>query len=406
MPSGKLKISRVFVWVMLVLPSISFASQVLTENQQENIISLIDEGWLEDGRDQLLKLVDQHPKNAFLRFQLAKAALQLGEYEMADNQSRKCIDLVDDNSEYQVLRGHALGAIARRGSKVKALSRAKNCLKAYEKAIKLDPDNIEARESLMMFHIFAPGFVGGKNEEARKLAVAIDKIDHLHGIFAAAQILHNLDDDSSGAHKMYQTALEEFENDSEPFFEYGGYLNQQNENEEASRIFEMGVQRDEHPDEALLKRGNLLRMQDHPEEALEIYGRVLTLDPSNLEAKIFMSKIYLDSEKFTQAQKILDGVFQEDPDSSWAFYQQGVLFFKQGKDLPEAESDIRRYLNSRLNAAWDSRSTALYHLAKVLEKRGQYTKALKVVKEASELAPFSDFLKDEVKKMEFMGSDD
>ena len=141
-------------------------------------------------------------------------------------------------------------------------------------------------------------------------------------------------------------------------------------------------------------------------EALEIYGRVLTLDPSNLEAKIFMSKIYLDSEKFTQAQKILDGVFQEDPDSSWAFYQQGVLFFKQGKDLPEAESDIRRYLNSRLNAAWDSRSTALYHLAKVLEKRGQYTKALKVVKEASELAPFSDFLKDEVKKMEFMGSDD
>jgi len=405
MPSGKMKISQTLVCALLILPSLIFSAQTLPESQKDSIAKLIDDGWLEDAREQLLPLVEQYPKDASLRYQLARAGLGLGDYELADEQSRKCVDLVEDNVEFLLLRGDALGSLARSGGKVKAISRAKGCRNAYEKAVKLDPGSVEARESLMMFHMMAPGFAGGKRKEARKLATAISEINPMQGIFAQARVLHHLDDDSIGAREKYQKAVEEFGDDCEPYYKYAGYLNQQKESEEATRCFELAVERDDAPCEALMTMGGMLAKGGNYEEAIEIYERVLKFEPDRLSAKIRISKSCLKVEKYGRAHEVLSGVLKEDPDCAWALFQEGVLLYQQDKELPKAEANIRRYLNSRLNIAWDSRPAALYYLAKVLEKRGDYSKAWNTVKKASELAPYSSMLKEEVKKMEFMGSE-
>ncbi len=367
---------------------------------------LIDDGWLEEARDKLLPLVDQYPKDAFLRYELARAGLWLGDFDLADKQSRKCTDLVDDNLDFQILRGHALGSLAQSGPKIKALSRARGCRKAYEKAVRIDPDNIDARESLMVFHLMAPGIVGGKTRKAREQAEAINKIDPMRGHFARAQILQHLDHDPAGARGEYMAAIDHFGQDSEPCYEFARFLDQQKEKDEAVRYFEMGVAKDDNPGDALLALARLLSSQDFPAQAIDAYERVLILEPSRIAAKVRMSKVYLETKKFEKSQEILTQTLAENPDCVFALYQEGILLSRLGKDYPKAESNLRRYLDSRLNMEWESRTTALYQLAKVMEKQGQYHEAWELATFASELMPYNKFYKAEAKKMEFMGRED
>lgn len=404
------KLTQVGAVLLLTLfaltPQAISATQSSPKVQAETLTRLIDDGWLEDARDQLLPLIDQHPDDAFLRYELTRVSLGLKDYDLADKQSRKCIDLVGDNVAYQILRGHVLGAMAQRGSRLKALSRAKGCRQAYEKAIKLDPGSVEAREALMMYHMMAPGIAGGKKKIARQQAEAINTIDPLYGHFARAQILQHLDKDSVRAREEYQAAMDEFFDDTTPYYEYAGFLNQQKEKDKAVSYYEMGILKDESPAGALMKLGLMLLSDDRPEQAIDAFERALIADPAKILATVHISKVYLNTKKYQRAQKLLTQVLAENPGFAPALYQEGVLLSKSGKNLPKAEANFRRYLDSRLNNAWQRRTSALYHLAKVMEKQGQFTEAWVLARAASDLEPYNKFLKREADKLEFMGSDD
>lgn len=403
---------RLLVGVFTLLASfnmiaqVSFAAKTIPKTQAENLTNLIEDGWVEDARDQLLSLVDQYPDDAFVRYELARSSLWLKDFDRADKQSRKCIDLVSDNVEYQILRGHVLGSMAQRGSKIKALSRAKGCRKAYEAAVKLDPDSVVAREALMMYHMMAPGFAGGKKKVARQQAEAINSIDPMHGNFARAQILQHLDKDSAGARGEYQAAIVNFGSDSAPCYEYAGFLKQQKEINEAIRYYEMGISKDDSPVGPLLNLGQLFSADDRPEQAIDAFERVLIIDPTEIEASIHLSQVYFKTKKYGKSEAILTKVLADNPNAVYALYQEGVLLSKRGKNLQKAEANFRKYLDSRLNMGWKSRSTAIYHLAKVKEKQGKFTEAWELAKSASKLEPYNKFLKKEAKRMEFMGSED
>ncbi len=384
----------------------SLAAEALSQDQTDNLTQWFEDGWVEDARDRLVPQVKEHPKDALLRYQLAQAYLWLKEYDLADKQSRKCIDLVDDNVEYQILRGHILGLLARHGSKLKAISRANSCRKAYEVAATLDPQNVEAREALMIYHMVVPGFAGGKKDRARQQAEAIFTIDPMHGYFARAQILQHLDKDSAGARGEYQAAIVNFGEDSEPCFEYAGFLNLLKETREAIRHYEMGIARDENPVGALITLGYLLMDADRPEQAIDAFERALILDPREISATVFISQVYLKDKKYQRSQAILTEALRENPNSAYVLFQEGVLLYKMGKNLPKAEANIRQYLGSRLNLGWESRPSALYQLAKVMEAQGKYTEAWELAKEASKLEPYNGFLKSEAQKMKFMGNED
>jgi tetratricopeptide (TPR) repeat protein len=405
------RISPLFGALLILLSSgfssfTVFAAETLPPARKAEIVRLIDSGWTESARDQLIPLVKEFPKDADLRFHLAHTSILLGDFDTADEMSRQCIDLEEDNLEFQLMRGNILGSFAQAGSKIKGIGRAKSCRKSYEKAVKLDPSNTEARESLMIFHLMAPGIVGGKQNEARVQAAAISELDPLRGYLVQAQILRHIDNDDVGARKQYLAAIDRFADQSEPCYAFARYLVQQEEFDEAIRYQKTGTDRDDDPEEALLVLARMLGNQEYWDQAIEIYEGILAEDPANSFVKTRLSKVYYQQKKFGRAHDILTQIQTEDPDFPLAYFQEGVFLCQRNQDLERAESDFLRYLNSPLNQKWASRTIAQWYLAKVYEKQGRFTKAWEMAQTASDSAPYSSFFKDEAKKMKFLGDDD
>jgi len=52
---------------------------------------------------------------------------------------------------------------------------------AWEKAIALDPKNLDARTSLIQYYLQAPGFMGGSVEKAKEVAGQVLKLKPAEG---------------------------------------------------------------------------------------------------------------------------------------------------------------------------------------------------------------------------------
>jgi tetratricopeptide (TPR) repeat protein len=103
--------------------------------------------------------------------------------------------------------GEAYGGKARTASVLSRLRYAKKCRAAFERAVELAPDDIDARTALFTYDMEAPGIAGGSAARAREEAEAIARLDPARGHCAlGALLLH--EKDVGGAETEYRKALE------------------------------------------------------------------------------------------------------------------------------------------------------------------------------------------------------
>lgn len=151
----------------------------------DKIEKKIDEGWWADAEMELIEIVGRNGNSVRAHYLLADiylSELDMGRrmhWDEAEDHAKKAVELDGDNAENLMLLGHIMGIKARDGSKLSAIGRAKTAKGSYEKAVKLEPDNLQARIWLVNFHRNAPGFAGGDKDEARRQAEAIAGIDQL-----------------------------------------------------------------------------------------------------------------------------------------------------------------------------------------------------------------------------------
>jgi len=114
----------------------------------------------------------------------AEAKYYLGVSLMLQEKHTEAIDYLDRAiaiapgvSEYHRALGDAHGLAALRASLTHALSHAKKGRAALVKAIELDPKNTQARISLAMFYVHAPGIAGGSNKKGQEQIAEIEKLD-------------------------------------------------------------------------------------------------------------------------------------------------------------------------------------------------------------------------------------
>jgi len=143
------------------------------------------------------------PDNADIAFYLGRLALQRDDYEKATPYLEKAVALKPDESRFHMRLGDAYGLAAQKASLFSQLGLAKKCRLEYERAVELDPKNLEARLSLMGFYQQAPGFVGGGLDKALAQAQEVKKLDDNRGRIAVAGIY--------AADKKYDLAFAEFE---------------------------------------------------------------------------------------------------------------------------------------------------------------------------------------------------
>lgn len=133
-------------------------------------------------------LAPANPDNADIPFYLGRLALQRNDAEHAVPYLEKAVALAPTDSRMQLRLGDAYGLTAQKAGLLSKMSWAGKCRTAYEKAVELDPKNIDARWSLMEYCRQAPSFVGGGIDKAIVQAQEIKKLDASRGRIALGAI--------------------------------------------------------------------------------------------------------------------------------------------------------------------------------------------------------------------------
>ena len=83
-----------------------------------------------------------------------------GDVEAAFDWFEKAVEADPEVADYQYWLGMMYGARAQRASIFGKPGKARRARKAFEEAVRLDPDHLDARTKLLEYHLFAPGRTG------------------------------------------------------------------------------------------------------------------------------------------------------------------------------------------------------------------------------------------------------
>ena len=138
--------------------------------------------------------------NEFLDdFRKAQEFVRREQYSAAVPLLEKCVAAEPGNSKFHQWLGRALGLEAARSGIVKGALSVGRVKAEFEKAIELDPMNLEARQDLAVVYRATPGFLGGSNEKAAEQIAFIRRHD--------PALASQLDGDFLFADKKYDAAL-------------------------------------------------------------------------------------------------------------------------------------------------------------------------------------------------------
>lgn len=133
-------------------------------------------------------LAKTRPRDAEVQVLLVRLRLQQGRAEDALDLAEEIVDFAPDDAHAHNWLGNAYGS---RIGQVGMLSQAVMAPKlrdAFLRAIELDPDQHEARVSLVEFYLQAPAIAGGSVDAARAQAAELARRDPPRGHYARGRI--------------------------------------------------------------------------------------------------------------------------------------------------------------------------------------------------------------------------
>ena len=110
------------------------------------------------------------------------------------------------NSNYSLWLGRIYGEKADRSSFVSAPGLAKKARESFERAVQLDPKNVEARVDLGEFYTEAPGIIGGGRDKAYRQADALMPLSPAMAHWLLARIAEK-EKDPPKAEREYRAEL-------------------------------------------------------------------------------------------------------------------------------------------------------------------------------------------------------
>ena len=146
------------------------------------------------------------PGDAAPAYYLGRIAIQQGDTDDGIRQFERCVAIDDKNAECHAWLGNALGMSAPRTNKFKLPFLVKRTKKEFDRAIDLDPTNLDGRMGEMQYYLYAPGMFGGSIEKAREQAAEIDRHDKLRGAIASGVIADH-EKDANAGEAAYQRAI-------------------------------------------------------------------------------------------------------------------------------------------------------------------------------------------------------
>lgn len=248
-----------------------------------------------------------HPDDAVAASYLGRIYSWEGNYEQAIACLERAIKLDDGNSNYHFWLGQAYGIKAQRAGVLKKASAAKHVQREFERAVALNPDNLEARFGLLQFYQMAPGFMGGSKDKATVQAEEIKQRNEMQGHLAYG-FIYQMNEDFAPAEKEYRTALAMDPKNIQSYHSLGYLHIQQKQYDQAIAVFENLLQNCPDETSAYLRIGRVTLMSgknlDRGEEAVKKFFQVEKNAPETYlaYAHFILGDIYKQQAKKAQAR--------------------------------------------------------------------------------------------------------
>jgi tetratricopeptide (TPR) repeat protein len=218
------------------------------------------------------------------------------------------------DASYHLWLARAYGRKAGDSSPLAAAGLARKARNEFERAVQLDPTNLQARSDLSTYYVLAPAMLGGGLDKARDQAAEINKYDPAQAHSILAQV--------AAKAKRY---------------------------DEAENQFRMAIQQAHNPASYWLLLADFYRLRGRFDDAQKSVVTAMAQPTRNAENSFdAANELYLSGRDFPHAaqylQKYLDsGGLVEDAPAFRAHYLLGQIYEKMGRGA-EATSEYEASL--------------------------------------------------------------
>jgi cytochrome c-type biogenesis protein CcmH/NrfG len=168
---------------------------------------LLAEGRVDDAILLLRGRINGAPNDAQSFSLLCRAYFMLGEWNPGITACEKAVSVDPDNIEYHSWLGRIYGEKADHSSFITAARLAGKVRNEFETAVRLDPNSVDARADLADFYLEAPGIVGGGKGKAEAQAQKIAALDPAQAHRVKARMAEE-EKDYVTAEKEYRIAIQ------------------------------------------------------------------------------------------------------------------------------------------------------------------------------------------------------
>jgi tetratricopeptide (TPR) repeat protein len=362
--------NKVPIWAALILwpllAGLAFARGATPAPPDEDAAALIRAGHWKRARALLEPQVKSHPQDPRACYLLAEVKRAFKDLDGALPLAQRAVEIDGKISDYHLNLGQTYGEMAARASFVSAGPLANKFRKEVEIAIQLDPRNMDALDSMMLFKYQAPGIMGGDKEEARALADRIAALNPSEGCLSHAE-LAELDKDPGQMEALYLQAVQANPRN------YG----------------------------ALTALAKFYTQSPHAqyEEAAKHAQSALQLSPGQIEAYGILARVFALQERWGDLEQILSASGKTVPDDLLPLYEAAQALLEIGKDLPRAESFAKQYLAQDPEGGEPDAADAHRLLGLLFEKEGRNAEARAEIQLALQIRPDFKAAKDDLKRL-------
>lgn len=217
-------ISVAALLLSLGLSAVQAESDVSQIDLQQKVDMLWQQHDYAAARALLADKVNRKTKDAWLLATLGRSELELGQAKAAEELLARATKAEPANAQYQFWFGRASCDSAQKASMFSAMGYAKQCRKAFEQAVALDPTEAGYLKALGKYYAQAPGIAGGDKEQALAVAKRLEQQDPLQGQLLKLEVLFSAEDMSSADQFLAESTL--LQSRPEPYFMRGIHLAQ------------------------------------------------------------------------------------------------------------------------------------------------------------------------------------
>ena len=157
---------------------------------------------------------------------LCRSYYAMEDWERAESACRKAVSLDANNGRYHLWLGRVYGEKADRAGFLGAASLVGKVRDEFQRAVQLDPQEVDTRLDLAEFYISAPGIVGGGTDKAEAQAriIGVTNPGREHWVYARIAEKKN---NTKTAEREYRQYIELSHNDSEAWLNLALFLRRQ-----------------------------------------------------------------------------------------------------------------------------------------------------------------------------------